>query len=489
MIKDRFIKIATASGIIILSLIIINSFQSCKQDFINNNVSVRFPDNIETVLNQSCATPSCHNSDSKASGLDLSDWSKTMEGSINGTMVIPYNAFWSHFISVINSDTNTSIVVNILNEVHKLDSSKVHMFMDWVNNGAKSRDGNIALTNFNHKAFITNQATDYVAVVNTDNNLVARLINVGGTSQLDAPHYITTDHQHNYFFVSLINEGFLEKYDVNTYNLVARNRLGNSPAHIEISPDNNTGYISNFEIGTGATKTIRKFDANNLNVLDTITDVRLTSPHGMALTANGQFLYVSAEIGEYIYKIDANAFEIVNMQPIDPSVPPNGGGTGNFRPYQVRLSPDESKLLVTCLGPSTNQPNGVVKVFNTSDLSFIRDIQVEKNPLLLKYTPDGQYIFVCNRNSNSVSVINGSTLIPLYTISNCGIQPHGVDFTSDSRYAYIACETQAGFDGHHPTVGSKKLGVTRIIKISNPPELLSLKIEMGSFPAGITIIP
>ena len=43
------------------------------------------------------------------------------------------------------------------------------------------------------------------------------------------------------------------------------------------------------------------------------------------------------------------------------------------------------------------------------------------------------------------------------TVTEVGIQPHGVDFTADGQYA-IACETQSGFDGHHPQVGSKKIG-------------------------------
>ena len=102
----------------------------------------------------------------------------------------------------------------------------------------------------------------------------------------------------------------------------------------------------------------------------------------------------------------------------------------------------------------------------------------------MKFTNDGQLLFVCNRNSNTVSVINASSLSVVATVENVGIQPHGVDFTTDGGYAIIACETQTGFDGHHPQSGSFKTGVSRIIKVSNF-ALEDSRLQMGSFPAGI----
>ncbi|MBK8381930.1 MAG: hypothetical protein IPL16_08570 [Ignavibacteria bacterium] len=105
----------------------------------------------------------------------------------------------------------------------------------------------------------------------------------------------------------------------------------------------------------------------------------------------------------------------------------------------------------------------------------------------MKFTNNGNYLFVCNRNSNSVTVIKTPERIVETTVENVGIQPHGVDFTSDGQYAIIACETLSGFDGHHPTVGSNKFGVSRMINVQQF-SLLPNKLEMGPFPAGIAVI-
>jgi YVTN family beta-propeller protein len=488
-----FIIFFTVTSLVLLS--------SCKQDFVTNDpgTGTPFPDSIavlfSTAYNSSantCTNSSCHNTQSKAGGLDLQDWSSTMKGSNNGTMVIPYNAFWSHLISVINSDTNVSPVSTILPELHKMPSDKVSKIVNWINAGAPNKDGAIANQSFTTKGFITNQATDLVAVVNTESNIVTRLVPVGGrTNQLDAPHYIAVDPQQKYFYVSLIQEGYVEKYDVSTYALVGRLSVGLNPAHIVVSPDNNFIYVTNFDASGTEKRTKKISTAGGMSIVDTATAVQMTAPHGMAMTNDGQFIYVTSQIGEYIFKIRTSDMEVVLEMPIGPGVPPNGNGTGTYRPYQCILSPDGTKLYVTCVGVAGNPAPDFVRVYDAATLlplAITPTIQVGDNPLLMKYSRNNDYIFVCNRNDSSVTVINTSTNTPQTRITGVGIQPHGVDFSSDGKYSYIACETQAGQDGHHPTIGSIKVGVTRVINM-NDLTLAARKIEMGSFPAGIVCIP
>ena len=465
---------------------------SCGQDFTEPpSGNVEFPDEISQIFNTpytpenlSCTTPSCHASGNNSNGLNLQDWQSTMNGSQNGSMVVPYNGFWSYMYSVVNSDSNAGPVSTVgLSEFHKLDSSKVTTIKNWIDQGAKSKDGRIALSDqpISEKFFITNQASDLVAVVNSKSRLISRLIPVGGRSaQLDAPHYITLSNDNRYFFVSLIQEGFLEKYDVNTdypFNRADRTAAGLNPAHIVISPDDNFGYVTNFD-ASGTQRTVRKFSTSPLQIIDTVSNVRMAAPHGMALSNDGSILFVASQIGEYLFRINSSDLEIESSAPVDPSVPPSGNGTGTFNPYQIVLSPDGSRLFVSL------REGNKVGVYNSQTLEKISFIEVGSKPLLMKFTNDGQYLYVCNRNSNTVSIINASALSVVSTVSNVGIQPHGVDFTNDGSYAIIACETQSGFDGHHPQSGNFKTGVSRIIKVSNF-TLEETRLQMGSFPAGI----
>lgn len=468
------------------------SLNSCEQDFVETPTgAVAFPDNIAALFNTpytsnslTCATPSCHSSQNPASGLNLTDWQSTMNGSVNGSMVVPYNGFWSYMFSVVNSDTNYGPVSTVgLLDLHKLDVSKVNEIKLWIDDGAKSKDGRVAFTGqpVSEKFFLTNQASDLVAVVNANSRLVTRLIPVGGrSSQLDAPHYITLSHDNRYFFVSMIQEGYLEKYETGVdypFSRAGRTQAGLNPAHIEISPDDQTGYVTNFD-ASGTERTVRKFSTNPMQIVDTISNVRMTAPHGMALRSDGSILFVASQIGEYLFRITTADFEIESSVPVDPSVPPTGNGTGLYGPYQIVISPDNSKLFV-----SLREGNSVA-VFDAQSLDRLRVIPVGTKPLLMNFTNNGQYLFVCNRNSNTVTVIDASSLSVISTIENVGVQPHGVDFTTDGSYAIIACETQSGFDGHHPQTGSFKTGVCRVIKV-NGFTLEPGRIQMGSFPAGI----
>jgi YVTN family beta-propeller protein len=472
-------------------------FYSCKQDFVTSEAT-GFPDEINTLFNtpynasnRTCAGTTCHDNGSKAGGLDLTNWQATMDGSNNGTMVIPYNAFWSHLTSVINNDTNVSPVSTILEDVHKMSSDKVSQIVTWINAGAKSADGQVANQDFTKKGFITNQAADVVSVINTEKNTVTRMIPVGGRTSLDAPHYITVDPQQKYFYVSLIQEGYVEKYDISTLAQVGRLAVGLNPAHITVSPDNNFIYVTNFD-ASGTEKRVKKIStAGTMSIVDTASANQMTAPHGMAISPNGNYIYVTSQIGEYIFKIRTSDMEVVASAPIAIDVPPTGNGTGKYRPYQCLLSPDTTKVYVTCVGLAGNTTKDFVRVYDATTLApnaLTPTIQVGDNPLLMNYSKDKQYIFVCNRNDSTVTVINASTNNPIRTITGVGVQPHGVDFSSDGKYAYIACETQAGQDGHHPTIGSIKVGVTRIINMADF-TLNSRKIEMGSFPAGVVCIP
>lgn len=502
-IKKLFIPFICAA-VIYLSVIYM---QSCKQEFVNNPTgTVQFPAEIEAIFNSpytsngssfTCSTPSCHATENNAGGMDLVDWQKAMNGSNNGTMIIPYNGFWSHITAYLNKDTTSGMppvayidTSSVFFGIHKIDAQKITTIVNWINDGAKSKDGQVAFTTLSNsdKGFITNQAADLVAVIQPNEKRVVRLIHVGGVgSALNSPHFITLSPDNQYFYVSLISAGVVQKFDANTYSQAGSNlAAGQSPAHVVISPDGHTGYVTNFE-SSGSVTTTTKFNTDNMTVTNVFSEPRMKGPHGMALTEDGNTLYVSSEIGEYLFKINTATFYNSDTTfikaPIDPSVPPSGNGTGNFRPYQVVLSPDETLLYVSCRG--ANQ----VRIYNASDLTQINSISLGANafPLLMKITANGNYLFVCNRNNNTVTVIDCRNQTIATTIPDVGIQPHGVDFTSDGQYAIIACETQSGFDGHHPTVGSTKPGTTRVIQISNL-SLLPNRIEMASFPAGIAIV-
>lgn len=488
--KTVFLSVITT--VIIISLFTL-SFYGCNDIPVSPRETVSYSQDIQPVFTTNCSFPGCHNSIDKRAGIDLTSWeSLILNGSDFGAEVIPYNSRWSHMLMHINRvDTNISPFSEPLMPKVKVPYANgqpllrntIELITKWIDQGAKNDNGEAAFSNIPRKAFITNQSVDFVAVVNLDNNHLTRLIKVGEEPAgiLASPHVIITDNAGRYFYVSLINEKYLEKYDAMTYQKLGRFYTGSSPAHIVISNDGTKGYFSNFD-ATLQEKTIKEFDTQTMTITNVITEFRMKRPHGLRLTHNGSLLLTVTQGSEFLYVIRTSDHQVEDEYPVDVSVPINGNGTQNFLPYQIAITPDDRYALVACLKSND------VRVFDILSRSFILTIPVGATPLGLEISPDGRWCYVPNRNSNSVSIIDMQTFTINKTIPNVGVQPHMLDFTYDGHYCYVTCESVSGTFVHHPTTSSQKPGTTAVIDVWGGHVKIK-DIEMASFPAGISITP
>lgn len=491
ILKKKFIFILSAfCGILTLNSI---NFMGCDSGTTTQlGEPVSFNRDIQPIFAENCSFPGCHNSTDRQAGLDLTSWESTMlTGSTFGAEIIPYNARWSHMTMHINRfDTNISPFSEPLmpqalmpySNGMPLASNQLMKIVDWINQGAKNDNGQVAFENINNKAFITNQASDFVAVVNLDNNHLVRLIDVGGrdnsTQPPDAPHIITVDNQGNHFYVSLISEGYMEKYNARTYSKEGRVLIGTSPAHIVLNNNGNKGYITDFT----TPGSIKVFDSQSMTVINSITEFRMNRPHGLRLTRDESLLLCATQISEFLYVINASTEQIENVIQVDPTVPIGGGGTNNFVPYQIAITPDDKFAYVSC------RKSNDVRVFDILNRQFILNIPTGLNPLALEVSPDGRWCYVPNQGSNSITVIDLTNNTVVKTISNVGAQPHKIDFTADGHYAYVTCESTSGSFVHHPATSGKTPGTTAVIDVWAGHNKIK-DIEMASFPAGICITP
>lgn len=458
--------------------------------------TVSFGRDVFPIFQQSCALSGCHlhhymNSDN----LDLSSWRSFMiEGYSHGAPIVPYNSFWSGLVSHINSDTNLSITATPkmpLNRPGTTDGSllspgSIHTILQWINEGAKDDYGNVAFSNIPNKAFITNQGADYVAVVNTDNNYLVRLVPVGthhGGYVLSVPHHVSVDNHGKYFYPALINDGAIEKYDAMTYERVGRLVLGSSPAEVFLMNSGSKGYVTNWD-ATGLDRSIKIINTDNMSFISEVSDTRMNATHGGRVTRDDKYFIGLSQLSEYIIFVDTKTDQVIDEIPVADDVPPNGNGTTHHLPYGIALSRDNKYGFITC------PPENVVRVIDLDTRTIIKVIPVGHYPVMIEVSPDNKWCYVPNRNSNSVSVIDVATMTVAYTIENVGVQPHGVDFTIDGHYAYVTNESQNPNNPyiHHPITQNIRPGTTAVIDVWAGHQKID-NIEMASFPNGIAITP
>ena len=139
--------------------------------------------------------------------------------------------------------------------------------------------------------------------------------------------------------------------------------------------------------------------------------------------------------------------------------------TVGTNPYGVAITPDGNYAYVT------NYGSGTVSVIDISTNTVTTTVTVGTNPVGVAITPDGNYAYVTNNGSGTVSVIDTS-LNTISTTVTVGSYPYAVAITPDSSYVYIA------------NSGS---GTVSVIEISS--NTVTTTVTVGTDPYAVAITP
>jgi len=255
-------------------------------------------------------------------------------------------------------------------------------------------------------AYITNQQSNTVSVVNTITNTVVSTIPVGQapTGAAASPDgtkvYITNQGDNS---ISVINTL------TNKVISVLKIQYVTTPTGIAVSPDGRTIYVVNQR-----TSTVISFDAATGNTI-------------FVYTVNGQPVGVvaSPDNTNIFVTNSSNAISVINV--LDNTV---GTITAGKASYGICISSDGSRLYVV------NSVSNTVSVINVSTLAIIANIPVGTTPEGIAITPDGSMLYVANAISGNISVISTATNKVITTITT-GSGPIGVSITNDGRFVYV----------------------------------------------------
>jgi YVTN family beta-propeller protein len=134
-------------------------------------------------------------------------------------------------------------------------------------------------------------------------------------------------------------------------------------------------------------------------------------------------------------------------------------------PYGVSVTPDGNYVYVS------NVFSNTVSVISTSDNTVIETIPVGAMPTGVSVSPDGKYVYVSNYGGSTVSVIQTSDNTVIKTIPvEKGIR--GVSVSPDGKYVYVSNFIE---------------GTVSVISTSDNPVIKT--ITVGGKPAGISVSP
>jgi len=438
--------------------------------------AVTFSGSVQPILNRSCNAADCHGSVNPGSDLELTSWANVIAGSRFGEVLIPFRADESHIITHMTGEALPRMPLSR----DPLPDSEVETIRQWVAEGARDDAGDIPYADSRNKIYLVNQGSDVVTVIDTDALLVTRLIDVGVTTAIEAPHNIHIDRQRQFGYVSMLATGELVKFDVAADTVLARGPAGASPAHPITSPDGSRVYVTDW-------------GASMLHVLDTASMTMIyslafppgigTNPHGLTITPDGRYLLSAHESGDAVFRIEVGE----SADDAEMTVIPLTSGSERLRPFMVMPDPQGQFAYAPC------HLTGDVRVIDIAAAQVVAVIPIGGSPISEAISPDGRWLYVANWGKNAVDVIDTQDWSLAATISNDGreepvfARPHAAAFTADGRHAYITNENTNGlYPQHHPSQTGGSDGNVAVIDVAT--RLVVKLIEVEEDPTGITFV-
>ncbi len=465
---------------------------TCTKDVGKLQSSVKehhYPEQIANIILNKCATSGCHNQISKdaAAGLNLETWNTLFEGSRGGAVVIPYRTDFSTLLFYTNSYSqfgNIQLLPKMPINQQQLSATELKLLFDWIQSGAPDANGNIKFgDNLNRKKFyVTNQGCDVVSVFDAQSMLAMRCVNVGETPAIEAPHMIKVSPDNQHWYVSFIGSGIFQKYKTIDNSLAGKVNLGvGSWNTFVFSSDSKTAYVIDWS-------SFGKIAVVDLNAMTVTTHFGFNYPHGSALNKTDNYLYVTSQNGNYIYKLDVNNFSSPKQITLDNSHIPLD--IPSLNAHEIQFTPNGEKYFVTC------QDSNQVRVMQTSNDSLLAIIPVGIFPQEMSISNTTPYLFVSCMNDKTsnpqqlgsiyiINYITHSVVKSLYA----GYQPHGVVVDDINKRVYVGNRNvlSSGPTPHHQGVCAGRNGYITAINLNTLEMIKDYKAEVSIDPYGLGI--
>lgn len=452
--------------------------QSCKESEVlapiidyNNVDTIHYAQHVQPILNRSCAVSGCHDTQTKGAGLQLTNWDELIKGSRYGEVLIPFKPSRS-LLAILFDGTSLRKSHPPLGE-NQVTTAEIQFLKRWIGEGAKNDAGVVPYQNSVHKVYVPNQAEDNVAIVDIDNLVVCKYVDVGRFPILEGPHFIVANQ--NYWYVSLISTGEVWKYDAHADTLVNIGTVPGAPALLALTPDGSKLYVSQFT--TSSTNKVSVINTATMTLIKTISV--WTMPHGIRMNHHGTLLYVANMMSDNISVIDVATDSVVVTIFLANDV--NPFGPPKYMPMEIAVSPDDSLVLVTC---SETQE---VRMFSAATNALVDSFHVGDQPWHLQFSPNGDFCYVSNRRGNSVSVLHIPMRHVMETITSPSPAyfdyPHGCDISNDGKYVFISNENS----GHRflPRYATDFIG--NVCVIDKDLNQVVKVLEVGKMPTGLSV--
>ena len=457
-----------------------------------------FPQAVARILVTKCAVSGCHNAASyaNADSLLLDSWEHLFNGDNSGAVVVPFSPLYSPLLYFVNTDSSKGVVASPTMPVstsalpqHPLTADEYNTLAAWIAEGAPDKNGNIAFASnaaTRQKIYMTQQGCDLMAVIDAQKHVVMRYIPIGMSAAIESPHCTRVSSDGTYAYVSFLNGNYLQKIDTKTDQVVGNANVGSGAWNILYIAPGDTALMSSNWQSDGS---IAFTNSNNMQVEGTLGGgFTFEYPHGITSNSTYDTFYITAQIGNVIYKINRNAtlYKKISLDGNPPSTSTSSGTAPN--PHEILMTPDHSRYFVTC--QTTNE----VRIMDARSDTVIAAIPVGIFPQEMAISRSQPYIFVtCQEDVSTRPGMKGSVYVINYLTLQKQVlygdfyQPHGITVDDLNGQVYIASiNADAGGPApHHATACTGKAGWYTIYDLNTLQPINNKRYQVTVFPYSV----
>ncbi len=287
-------------------------------------------------------------------------------------------------------------------------------------------------------------SSDSVTVIDLSNNKVIKTIYDASFMQ---PYTVTINPAGTRAYITNSTTTTITIIDIATNTVIGTITGLNGPSGMVITPDGNTGYVSNYGVNSGTGTTVNV--VNNLNSTPTVgTSINVgLAPAALAMSSDAKYVYVvdyhtgTPNDGTLTVIDTATNTAVQNVV------------TGLFGPFNITLSPDDKYAFVTNFGSNNFSPFGTtVSQIDLSANTIVNTYPLGIQPAGSAITPDGRYALISNYNTlymnltyftgltagqGTVNIIDTLNNAVLPTTIDVGQSPNEIAISPNGAFAYV----------------------------------------------------
>lgn len=239
----------------------------------------------------------------------------------------------------------------------------------------------VAITPDASEVWVTNPAADTISIISTATNMVTSTISVAS-----APLYLVFNSSGTTAWVTVNAIDSVQKIDVRTQAVITQIPVGAAPVGIALSADGSTLFTANMADGSVSIISASSDQVTSINNVS-------ASPVQIALSADGRRAFVTDDSGTgNLYILDL--ISRTSLSPIYLGSPDSTGG--------VTMSRDGSTVFV---GLANSGSPSIVEV-DALALTVQGTIPVDPTPTVIVTSPTSSTIYATAQFNNTVNVIN-----------------------------------------------------------------------------------